>query len=130
MQQGVFDVAACQCHYDAGALRVRSPASAGQAGENEERWIGYRITPDAVSYNVITDDVKRGRLCKVMSITDRFSIARAGKRRAGWRAEREQGRLDILVNNVINLSEDVKQKPPFWEQGPPVWDSYHQVGLR
>jgi len=44
--------------------------------------------------------------------------------------EREQGRLDILVNNVINLSEDVKQKPPFWEQGPPVWDSYHQVGLR
>lgn len=48
------------------------------------------------------------------------------------RIDREQGRLDILVNNAFRLPsagvEFLNKK--FWEQGPEAWDSIHTVGLR
>jgi len=46
------------------------------------------------------------------------------------RVQKEQGRLDILVNNALNVRTDIKQTPPFWEQPVEVWDGYHGVGLR
>lgn len=41
-----------------------------------------------------------------------------------------QGRLDILVNCAIMIRDDVRQKPPYWEQEIEVYDSYHNVGTR
>jgi dehydrogenase/reductase SDR family member 1 len=41
-----------------------------------------------------------------------------------------QGRLDILVNCAIMIRDDVRQKPPYWEQEIEVYDSYHVVGTR
>jgi dehydrogenase/reductase SDR family member 1 len=43
---------------------------------------------------------------------------------------RNQGRLDILVNCAILIRDDVRQKPPYWEQEIEVYDSYHIVGTR
>lgn len=40
------------------------------------------------------------------------------------------GRLDILVNCAIMIRDDLRQKPPFWEQELEVYDSYHTVGTR
>lgn len=46
--------------------------------------------------------------------------------------DKEQGRLDILVNNAFRMPASgaafLNQK--FWEQGPEAWDSIHTVGLR
>jgi len=46
--------------------------------------------------------------------------------------EREQGRLDILINNAFRLPSGGVQMlyKKFWEQGPEVWDTLHTVGLR
>ena len=48
------------------------------------------------------------------------------------RIEKEQGRLDILVNNAFRLPPGGVEKlnSKFWEQGSEVWDSIHSVGLR
>ena len=48
------------------------------------------------------------------------------------RIDREQGRLDILVNNAFRLpSGGVDQLyKKFWEQGTSSWDTLHTVGLR
>lgn len=46
------------------------------------------------------------------------------------RIEKEQGRLDCLVNNAIAIRNDLKQTPPFWSQPLEIWDSYHDVGLK
>ena len=48
------------------------------------------------------------------------------------RIEEEQGRLDILVNNVFRVPPGGADSlfGKFWEQGPPVWDALHTVGLR
>ncbi len=47
-----------------------------------------------------------------------------------YRVEKDHGRLDILVNNAINIRDDLKQTPPFWTQDIQLWDAYHSVGLR
>jgi dehydrogenase/reductase SDR family member 1 len=49
--------------------------------------------------------------------------------------EREQGRLDILVNNAFCIPSSSEESPKalfgkFWEQELDVWDSVHNVGLR
>jgi len=44
--------------------------------------------------------------------------------------EREQGRLDVLVNNVFFIPDKYKQSPPFWEQDIKVYDCYMNVGAR
>jgi dehydrogenase/reductase SDR family member 1 len=46
--------------------------------------------------------------------------------------EREQGRLDILVNNAFRVPQGGPKKlfGKFWEQDMNVWDSVHNVGLR
>jgi dehydrogenase/reductase SDR family protein 1 len=48
------------------------------------------------------------------------------------RIDREQGRLDILVNNAFRLPQGGVEKlySKFWEQGSELWDSIHTVGLR
>jgi dehydrogenase/reductase SDR family protein 1 len=48
------------------------------------------------------------------------------------RIEREQGRLDILVNNAFRLPPGGVEKlhSKFWEQGSEIWDAIHTVGLR
>lgn len=51
------------------------------------------------------------------------------------RIEREQGRLDVLVNSAWGgyerFTDGTEFNPgPFWEQPPGLWDSMHRVGLR
>ena len=47
------------------------------------------------------------------------------------RVEEEQGRLDILVNNVFRIPPGGLEKlmGKFWEQGVEAWDALHTVGL-
>lgn len=51
----------------------------------------------------------------------------------------EQGRLDVLVNNVMATPQRKDLPPgalsqwdlhPFWEMPISIWDAYHRVGLR
>ena len=55
------------------------------------------------------------------------------------RVRDEQGRLDVLVNNVMSTPQRAELPPgalsqwdlhPFWEMPLSVWDTYHRVGLR
>ena len=46
------------------------------------------------------------------------------------RIEREQKRLDILVNNVFAVPDIRMFGKPFWEQPISLWDTMHAVGLR
>jgi dehydrogenase/reductase SDR family protein 1 len=48
------------------------------------------------------------------------------------RVEEEQGRLDILVNNVFRIPPGGLEKlmGKFWQQGVEAWDTLHTVGLR
>ena len=43
--------------------------------------------------------------------------------------EREQGRLDILVNNAFSLPDDLTQPKPFWEKPLSNWEMI-DVGVR
>jgi NAD(P)-dependent dehydrogenase (short-subunit alcohol dehydrogenase family) len=45
------------------------------------------------------------------------------------RIDREQGRLDILVNNAISLPEDMTESKSFWEKPLSYWQMV-DVGLR
>jgi dehydrogenase/reductase SDR family protein 1 len=43
----------------------------------------------------------------------------------------EQGRLDVLVNNVFATPDGgMPRSEPFWEQPIGLWDRLHRVGLR
>jgi dehydrogenase/reductase SDR family protein 1 len=46
------------------------------------------------------------------------------------RIEHEQGRIDILVNNVFAIPDGPLFNTPFWEQPIEFWDTMHDVGLR
>jgi NAD(P)-dependent dehydrogenase (short-subunit alcohol dehydrogenase family) len=48
------------------------------------------------------------------------------------RVEREQSRLDLLVNNATTYSTEYgpPEDTPFWEQPVEIWDDMHTVGLR
>ena len=55
------------------------------------------------------------------------------------RVRAEQGRLDILVNNVMSTLERAELPAgakshwdlhPFWEMPVAIWDAFHNVGLR
>jgi dehydrogenase/reductase SDR family member 1 len=55
------------------------------------------------------------------------------------RVRAEQGRLDILVNNVMSTPQRSSLPPgkrsqwdlhPFWEVPVTIWDAFHTVGLR
>jgi len=55
------------------------------------------------------------------------------------RVGQDQGRLDILVNNVMSTPQRSELPPgalsqwdlhPFWEVPLKLWDSFHRVGLR
>jgi NAD(P)-dependent dehydrogenase (short-subunit alcohol dehydrogenase family) len=55
------------------------------------------------------------------------------------RVRTEQGRLDVLVNNVMSTPQRAELPPgarsqwdlhPFWEMPLSVWDAFHLVGLR
>jgi dehydrogenase/reductase SDR family protein 1 len=55
------------------------------------------------------------------------------------RVRTEQGRLDLLVNNVMSTPQPSELPPgvatfwelhPFWEMPVKFWDSFHNVGLR
>lgn len=50
------------------------------------------------------------------------------------RIRAEQGRLDLLVNNVSAFGDTADGYPlddvPFWEHPATLWDAMHQVGLR
>ena len=43
--------------------------------------------------------------------------------------KREQGRLDILVNNAFSLPEDLTEPKPFWEKPLSNWEMF-DVGVR
>jgi NAD(P)-dependent dehydrogenase (short-subunit alcohol dehydrogenase family) len=45
------------------------------------------------------------------------------------RIQREQGRLDVLVNNAFSLPEDLTQPRPFWEKPLSNWEMM-DVGVR
>ncbi|MFC1437750.1 SDR family NAD(P)-dependent oxidoreductase [Streptacidiphilus sp. N1-10] len=45
------------------------------------------------------------------------------------RVEREQGRLDILVNNAFSLPEDLTEPQPFWQKPLSNWEMV-DVGVR
>jgi NAD(P)-dependent dehydrogenase (short-subunit alcohol dehydrogenase family) len=45
------------------------------------------------------------------------------------RIRREQGRLDILVNNAFSLPEDLVERKPFWEKPLSNWEMV-DVGVR
>lgn len=44
--------------------------------------------------------------------------------------QEEQGKLDILVNNVFHVPSGPLFNTPFWEQPISFWDNMHDVGLR
>jgi dehydrogenase/reductase SDR family protein 1 len=55
------------------------------------------------------------------------------------RVRDEQGRLDVLVNNVMSTPQRADLPPgaksfwdmhPFWEMPLSMWDAFHRVGLR
>lgn len=46
------------------------------------------------------------------------------------RVEREQGRLDVLVNNAFLLPDDIEPDRPFWETPIGWWDVMIDVGTR
>jgi NAD(P)-dependent dehydrogenase (short-subunit alcohol dehydrogenase family) len=55
------------------------------------------------------------------------------------RVREEQGRLDVLVNNVMSTPQRNDLPPgtksqwdmhPFWEMPLSIWDQFHRVGLR
>jgi dehydrogenase/reductase SDR family protein 1 len=46
------------------------------------------------------------------------------------RVESEQGRCDILVNNVFAVPSGDMFGMPFWKQPIGFWDTMHRVGLR
>jgi dehydrogenase/reductase SDR family protein 1 len=55
------------------------------------------------------------------------------------RVREQQGRLDVLVNNVMSTPQRADLPPgaksfwdmhPFWEMPLSMWDSFHRVGLR
>jgi dehydrogenase/reductase SDR family protein 1 len=46
------------------------------------------------------------------------------------RVREEQGRLDILVNNVFKAQEDPRFEHKFWELPASIWDDMIQVGCR
>lgn len=46
------------------------------------------------------------------------------------RVQREQGQLDILVNNAFLIPDDLDPNAPFWETPLEAWDDMHQVGAR
>jgi dehydrogenase/reductase SDR family protein 1 len=46
------------------------------------------------------------------------------------RIDREQGRIDILVNNVFAIPDGPLFNTPFWQQPIGFWDTMHAVGLR
>jgi dehydrogenase/reductase SDR family member 1 len=55
------------------------------------------------------------------------------------RVRAEEGRLDILVNNVMSIPQRSSLPPgkrsqwdlhPFWEVPVTIWDAFHTVGLR
>ncbi len=46
------------------------------------------------------------------------------------RIEREQGRLDVLVNNAFYVSGDLDPGVPFWETPIQLWDDMLDVGTR
>ncbi len=48
------------------------------------------------------------------------------------RIEREQGQLDLLVNNVFSGVQAIKDAygKPFWQSEPDLWDTVNNVGLR
>lgn len=46
------------------------------------------------------------------------------------RIDREQGRIDVLVNNVFAIPDGPLFNTPFWEQPIGFWDTMHAVGLR
>jgi NAD(P)-dependent dehydrogenase (short-subunit alcohol dehydrogenase family) len=50
--------------------------------------------------------------------------------RAFDRVDREQGRLDLLVNNAFLLPDDIEPDQPFWETPIDWWDDMIDVGTR
>jgi len=48
------------------------------------------------------------------------------------RVNREQGRLDVVVNNATSYTTDIgpPEGAPFWELPTDIWDQMHTVGLR
>ena len=46
------------------------------------------------------------------------------------RIKREQGRLDVLVNNVFAVPDDLLVPAPFWEKPLSYWDEMIDLGLR
>jgi len=48
------------------------------------------------------------------------------------RVQRDQGRLDVLVNNAYGGVTAIQQSfgQPFWQHDPALWDASNQVGLR
>lgn len=44
--------------------------------------------------------------------------------------EREQGSLDLLVNNVFKATNDEIERKSFWERGLESWDDHMDVGCR
>lgn len=48
------------------------------------------------------------------------------------RIEREQGKLDVLVNNAFSAVSWLPTQTglPFWEKGTEAWDIVNRVGLR
>ena len=45
------------------------------------------------------------------------------------RVKKEQGRLDILVNNAFSLPEDLTEPKPFWKKPLSNWEMV-DVGVR
>ena len=48
------------------------------------------------------------------------------------RIRRDEGRLDVLVNNAFRVPSGGSDAllTNFWEQGPEGWDAMHTIGLR
>ena len=46
------------------------------------------------------------------------------------RVKEEQGRIDILINNVFTLPDEPVFEGKFWEHSAQLWDKLNHVGLR
>ena len=87
--------------------------------------LGSSALPGTVGETAAACDQRGGRGIAVqVDLADDAQIARLFER-----VQREQGRLDILVNNAIAIPDELTQPGGFWEKPLDNWEMF-EIGVR
>jgi NAD(P)-dependent dehydrogenase (short-subunit alcohol dehydrogenase family) len=86
---------------------------------------GTAPLPGTVGETAALCDERGGKGIPVqLEVTDDTQLAALFER-----VKSEQGRLDILVNNVLSIPDEMTQRKPFWEKPLSNWEIF-DTGLR